>query len=277
MTTKCIVFLVAGMSSRFLGKIKQFASVGPRGETLIEYSMNQALSAGANKIVFVVGEKTEQPFKEKFGEEYFSPRGESAKIFYAKQTFDSEKRDKPWGTVDALVSAKPFVNEPFLVCTGDDIYGKESFEQVFGFFNSNPNECITLGFTLNKVIDESNSNNRGVYVIGKDDYIDGLTEVLGVGLNNLSEKNLSGKELCSTNFFGLQKNVLDLLEQKLIQFKEQHNGDRKKECLLPEELGNLIKENKIKIKLLKATGNWFGVTKPEDEEKVRQALSNSNN
>jgi dTDP-glucose pyrophosphorylase len=117
-----IVYLVAGISSRFGGKIKQFAVVGSNGETLIEYSMNQAIKAGFNKIIFIVGNSTEKPFKEKFKDSY-----KGIEIKYAHQLYDPKERDKPWGTCDAICSAKNLINGAFVVCNGDDIYGEKPF------------------------------------------------------------------------------------------------------------------------------------------------------
>mgnify|MGYP001614605345 FL=1 len=117
-----LVYMVAGLSSRFGGKIKQFAKVGPKGETIIEYSLNQALPEGFTKIIFIVGNKTEKPFRDMFGESY-----KGIPIFYSQQKFNEEEREKPWGTADALCSAKDVINCPFVVCNGDDIYGAETF------------------------------------------------------------------------------------------------------------------------------------------------------
>ena len=119
---KIVVYMVAGLSARFGGKIKQFAKIGPNDETLIEISVNQALKAGFDKIIFIVGEKTEAPFKEKFGEEH---KGISVK--YALQTYDPKFRDRPWGAADALCVAKNLIDDSFVVCNGDDLYGEETF------------------------------------------------------------------------------------------------------------------------------------------------------
>src|SRR3989344_8953487 len=108
MKNVAIVYMVAGMSSRFGGKIKQFAKVGPNDETLIEISLNQALKAGFSKIIFIVGNLTEAPFKEKFGNEY-----NGIPIEYAYQIFNPEKRDKQWGTLDAVCSIKEIIKTPF--------------------------------------------------------------------------------------------------------------------------------------------------------------------
>ena len=118
-----IVYMVAGISSRFGGKIKQFAQVGPNNETLIEISMKQAMRAGFRKIIFIVGNLTEKTFKEKFKSEF-----QNIPISYAIQSYDERERDKPWGTAEALCSVIPFINCPFVVCNGDDLYGENSFK-----------------------------------------------------------------------------------------------------------------------------------------------------
>lgn len=114
-----LVYMVAGISSRFMGKIKHFAIVGSRGETLIEYSLKQALPSGFSKIIFIVGNKTEKPFREKFGNSY-----NGIPVYYALQFYDESLRDKPWGTTDALCSIKSLIDCPFVICNGDDLYGK---------------------------------------------------------------------------------------------------------------------------------------------------------
>lgn len=265
-----VVYMVAGLSSRFGGKIKQFARVGPNNETLIEVSVNQAIKAGFDKIVFVVGEKTETPFKEMFGDNY-----KGIPVFYAKQEFDVSKRDKPWGTVDALVSAKKIIKEDFVVCNGDDLYGENSFRIAYDFLILNNNSCVAVGYVLGKVVPEKGSTNRGIFLKDKKGFVSSLKEVIGIEKTKLKEKGLSENDLCSMNMFGLRKEVLLLLEKKLEVFKENNKKDRKIECYLPVELGNLIKEKKISIKLLQTNDQWFGVTNPEDEETVKKALSSS--
>lgn len=268
-----IVFMVAGMSSRFGGKIKQFARVGPEGETLIEYSIKQALNAGFEKIIFIVGEKTELHFKEMFGNSY-----NGIPVFYALQNFDARKRDRPWGTVDALVSAKEVVSENFAVCNGDDIYGENALRTAAKALKElKENEAIAIGYELGKVLPENGLANRGIFKLGKNNEVLGIAENFGVGKENLLQFGLNEKSLASMNLFGFSPKVLELLEQKLSEFKKLHLGDRKVECLLPVELAKLIKEGKLKISLLKTQDQWFGVTNPEDEEKVKQALSELEN
>lgn len=258
-----LVFMVAGMSSRFGGKIKQFAKVGPDGETLIEYSINQALDAGFNEIIFIVGEKTEEPFKEMFGTNY-----NGIPVKYAKQTFNPETRDKPWGTTDALLRAKGIIDSPFVVLNGDDIYGKDAYETIHAAVQ---NSNVSVGYKLGTVIPEEGSVNRGIFQ-EENGNVTKIVENIGITKATLAEHNLTENSLASMNFFGLQPEVLSLLEEKLTAFKDTHVEDRKAECLLPTELCALIDEGKISMKLLSTTSQWFGVTNPEDEEIVAKQL-----
>ena len=156
-----LVYMVAGMSSRFEGKIKQFAEVGPKGEKLLEYSIKQAIPAKFSKIILIVGEKTEAPMREFFGNKYIG-----APVLYAKQKFNPEERDKPWGTADALCSAKKIIDCPFIVCNGDDLYGRSSFKILADHLRSS-NEAATLGYSIMEVIPEQGSTNRGIFKIEK--------------------------------------------------------------------------------------------------------------
>jgi len=266
-----IVYMVAGISSRFQGKIKQFAKVGPSGETLIEYSLNQAIKAGFNKIVFIVGNLTEAPFKEKFGNSY-----RRIPIHYALQRFNLEERDRPWGTTDALCSAINIIQEPFVVCNGDDIYGENSFKTMNEHLKKSNDEAA-IGFRLSKVIPEIGKTNRGIFKVDKNNFVTDLEEVFNIEKNNLSATNTKPDDLCSMNIFALHPKTLHLLNEKLISFKQKNKGDRKAECLLPKEVSDLIKEKEIKMKLYPAKDKWFGVTNPDDEIIVKKQLEELEN
>ena len=262
-----LVYMVAGISSRFGGKIKAFAEIGPNNESLIEYSLSQALPAGFNKIVLIVGENTKEPFKQKFGQNYHG-----IPIEYALQTFDTQKRERPWGTTDAVCSAKEFLNGPFVVCNGDDIYGKNALKTAHDFLINNKSG-VTIGYKLKNVVPEEGTVNRGIYETDNDGNVIGLNEIFDISKNNLEEKNLTKDTLCSMNLFGLPKETISLLEEKLIKFKEENIKSRTAECLLPIELATLIKEKKIILKLVETQDQWFGVTNPSDEEIIRAKLS----
>ena len=261
-----VVYIVAGMSSRFGGRGKQLIKVGPDGESLIEYSANQALKAGFNKLIFVVGEKTEKSFKEIFGDEY-----KGAKVEYGFQSFDPEKRDKPWGTTDATTCAADLVKEPFVVCNGDDIYGENSFVAIANHLREGKG-AVTMGFKLGSVLSDEGPVNRGIFVV-EGDRVKELKENFSIDKDNLTEKGLSEDDLCSMSIFGFNKEVMPMFKEIIYKFKIDNEGDRKIECLLPNDIGSLIKEGKIEMKIIPASDQWFGVTSPDDEPRVREELA----
>ena len=261
-----LVYMVAGISSRFLGKIKQFAQVGINGETLIECSLKQAIPAGFSKIIFIVGNKTEKPFKEKFGDEYLG-----IPVYYASQFYDENLRNKPWGTTDALFSAKPFLNCPFVLCNGDDLYGEHSFKILTDHLKDY-DDCAAIGFNLRKVLPETGKTNRGIFQVDKKNYIKGLKEIIGIEKSDIG-KNFSENTLCSMNIFALQPEIFEGLSLLLTQFKEKNKGDREIEALLPEDLSNMIGKNKLSMRLYPTPDFWIGITNPGDEEIVRRKLA----
>ena len=261
-----VVYMVAGMSSRFGGKIKQFARVGPKGETLIECSLKQAIAAGIGKVIFIVGEKTEAGFKEMFGDNYGG-----IEVKYAYQYFNPAERDKPCGTTDALCCALGILDSPFVVCNGDDIYGENTFRILVEHLK-NKKGSATIGYKLGEVLSEVGSVNRGMYVVesGK---VKSITETFDITRDNLKSKGLSEEDLCSQNIFALYPETVLQLNNVLIKFKEEHKGDRKIECLLPKELNDLIVKGKLELTLYPTPDKWIGVTNPADEEAVRKALA----
>lgn len=261
---KALIYMVAGMSSRFGGIPKQLAKVGPDEETLMEMSLKQALPAGFDEIIFIVGKKTEIPFKSLFGLEY-----KGIPIKYAKQEFDEKDRDKPWGTVDALLSAKSLINSPFVVANGDDLYGEDAFKQIANALDQGEN--ATVGYLLDKSVPQEGSVNRGIFS-EENGYVTKIVEELAISRENLSERNLSLDSLCNMNLFGLQVETLDLLEEQLSVFKEKHAGSRTAECLLPVELSSLISENKVQLRLISTTDRCYGVTNPEDAPLLKEEL-----
>jgi choline kinase len=261
-----LVFLVAGVSSRFGGKMKQFACVGTSGEALIEFSLKQALKSPFSKIIFVVGEKTEKPFKEKFGNSYAG-----VPVFYAKQTFDPKKREKPWGTLDALLCARNPINAPFVVCTSDDIYGENTFRALYDFLSTEKTN-VAVAHKLSEVLPEKGKVNRGIIFSDAHGNVVEMKEFFEIEKSNLAEKGLNENSSANMLIFGFQKNVLDLFEKALHEFKESHSGDKSAECGISTEAGKLLKQKKISLKSIQASDKWFGVTNPEDEEIVRGEL-----
>jgi NDP-sugar pyrophosphorylase family protein len=262
-----LVYMVAGLSSRFGGRVKQFAIVGKNNETLIEVSLNQALSAGFGKIIFIVGDKTEKLFKEKFGDSY-----KGIPVFYAKQEYNPDERDKPWGTCDAVVAAKDLIKEDFVVCNGDDLYGKNTFKILFDYL-AEKNSSATIGFELGKVVPREGFVNRAIYSFDSENNVLDLKEIIGVEEKKFSELGLTKKTLCSMNIFALKKEIINLLEQRLNEFKKTNEKNRKIECYLPVEISGLIKKNELSLKLLPTPDDWMGITNPDDEPVLKKILA----
>ena len=262
-----LVYMVAGLSSRFGGKIKQFASIGPNAETLIEVSMQQAIPAGFTKIIFVVGEKTEKPFKDLFGDSY-----KGIPIHYAFQQYDKEKRDKPWGTLDALGAARHLIDCPFVICNGDDIYGNNTFTMLANHLKNNKTGA-TVGFRLGNVLSDKGSVNRGVFYINEDGTVNRLVETFNITRDNLESKGLSNDTLCSMLIFGFPLDTLTLLCELLDKFKKENEGNRTIECLVPDQTSKLIENGKLVMQVYHATDKWLGITNPGDEEIVRKELA----
>jgi choline kinase len=266
-----IVYMVAGMSSRFGGKIKQFAKVGPNDETLIECSLKQSLPAGFTKIIFIVGNKTESVFKEKFGNSFYG-----IPVLYAKQEFSENERDKPWGTCDALCSIKKIIDCPFVVCNGDDLYSKKAFSILTNHFNENKEtkENATLGYKLINALYGDSPGNRAIFKI-KNDYVEDIKEVSNIQKSNFQATNTKPDDRCSMNIFALYPETINLLNQSLELFKKNHQGDRRAECLLPDEISALVKKEKIKLRIYPIEEKPLGVTIPEDEAILKEILKNN--
>jgi len=262
----CLVILAAGMSSRFGGTPKQFAKIGPNGETLIEYSVNQALKMQFSQIHFIVGEKTEKLIKNLFGNKYMD-----ILVTYSIQTYDKSVRSKPWGTADALTTIKGYVNTPFIICNGDDIYGSETFKICYNQLVLDEN--ISMGFLLKDVLPESGKVNRGIFTIDKNNNMITLNETFGIEKKNVSPKMLE-TAMCSVNFFGFQTNIIDIIIDRNNLFKKKNKKNKNVECLLPTVINNLVNNKIINIKVFISNDKWYGVTNPGDEIIMSQQIKN---
>jgi len=261
-----IVYMCAGISSRFAGRIKQFAKIGPNGETLIEYSLNQALSAGFSKIIFIVGNLTEKPFRDFFGDNY-----KGIPVYYALQKYDPAERDRPWGSAEALCTLKGIINRSFVICNGDDIYGEKNFKILYKHLQKSK-EGVAIGYKLEESLPEKGQANRGIFEVGGLGEAKGIKETFGIEKYKLHEKGLTPNSLCSMNIFALPLETIDYLSEEFTRFKKEHEGDRKIEFLLPNEISALVKAGKLLVKIYPNKEKWIGITYPEDEEIVKEYL-----
>ncbi len=238
-----LVYPLAGLSSRFKGKIKQLEKIGTNNETLLEYSIKQALPAGFTEIIFIVGEKTEQAFRQTFGNSY-----NNVPIKYAKQTFNPKTRDKPWGTADAACTILPIIKNPFIICNGDDIYSAEVFRILVDHLKEFPEQNAAIGYPLENTFIQTTKGNRGMFTTNENNEVRKIVETLGIEKDSYHKLNLSPEDLSSMNIWALTPKTLSLLNEQLKKFKEQNKDSRTAECGLPTELSNLCEKNKIKMK-----------------------------
>ncbi len=267
MSEVTLVCMVAGLSRRFGGRIKGFAKVGPNNERLVELILDQALSAGISRIVFVVGEATRTHFEELFGSGH---RG--VPVDYALQEFDPAARKKPWGTVDAVCAARDFTGGPFVVSNGDDLCGEQAFRLLTDHLARSGN-AATVGFPLAKMLPEEGTVNRGVFELNEDGTLKAATELFDLDRDNIEARGLTPDTLGNVNLFGFHPPALALFEEALASFKAEHAGDPAAECLLPTEIDRLVSSGKLVMDVYVSSEDWIGVTNPGDEEKVRKLLA----
>ena len=258
-----LVFMVAGMSSRYGGKLKQLAKVGKNGETLIEVSVNQALTSPFTKVIFITNELTEDNFKLVFGDTY-----KGLPVEYIRQEWDKSTRDRPWGTTGAVCSLVGKVDQPFILVNSDDLYGEETFRTGFSLLSETKNNIIG-GCLLEKTMPKERETlvNRGVIrVHNETQKVLGIKEMLKIS----REKNpeLLNKP-ASVNFLGLLPKTVGFLETILRDFQKEHATDRKIECLLPDNLDFLIKYNFITMDYFEIKNKIYGITYPGDEELIK--------
>ena len=277
--------MAAGIGSRFGGGIKQLEPVGPHGEIIMDYSIYDALEAGFNKVVFVIRKDLEKDFDEIIGQRM----KKKVKVEYAFQELGDipekyqetyKERTKPWGTGQAILACKDFINEPFLVINADDYYGKEAYQEAYKYLTSNhQSEVLPLcmvGFVLKNTLSDNGGVTRGVCHEENHKLVD-IVETHNI--EHINGKAISeGKEIpidsvVSMNMWGLYPEMFDILEEGFDKFLSSLNKDDfKSEYLLPTIIGELLKEDKVSVEVLRSHDEWFGVTYKEDKDTVKDSI-----
>jgi len=279
-----LVIMAAGMGSRY-GGIKQLEPVGPNGEIIMDYSIYDAVKAGFNKVVFIIRKDLEKDFKEVIGERI----EKQVDVEYVFQELDAlpkgykvpEGRTKPWGTGQAVLCCKDVINEPFAVINADDYYGKEAFGLLYDFLNTETDDpyiyCMA-GFVLGNTLSENGAVTRGVCKTDNNGWLIDIVETQGIVRdgNVARAKDKEGKDIAinldnavSMNMWGFKPSLFNELEKGFEEFLASLSPDDvKKEYLLPDVVGNLVNSGKAKVKVLKTSDQWFGVTYKEDKDLV---------
>lgn len=286
-----LVIMAAGIGSRFGGGIKQLASVGPNGEIIMDYSVYDAMEAGFNKVVFVIRKNLEKDFKEIIGNRI----EKVVEVEYAYQELADipeefkdklEGREKPWGTGQAILCCKEVVHEPFLVINADDYYGKEAYRVAYAELmkeqeETNIEDISMVGFRLRNTLSENGTVTRGICTIDDNHMLQAIEETYEIeGREGYAVAVKAGKEIrldldspVSMNMWGLRPAFFNVLETGFLEFLSSVKKDEPKaEYLLPQIIGQLLKEGKARVKVLRSHDQWFGVTYREDKAAVAAAL-----
>jgi dTDP-glucose pyrophosphorylase len=280
-----LLVLAAGMGSRY-GGIKQMDSFGPNGETIIDYSIYDAIEAGFGKVVFIIRESFAEDFKNLFEAKL---KGK-IQTEYVMQEMDSYtegfqvpvERTKPWGTAHAVLCAKEVIHEPFAVINADDFYGRDAFEKAVKFLDEEVSEkeyCI-IGYELSKTISENGSVSRGVCEVDYEGNLLNIAERTKIFpedgkiyyIENALKVPLPPDTIVSMNFWGFDPTVFDFIQKLFIKFLQNNATNPKAEFFIPIVGDAFIHEGKGKIKVIPTSAQWFGVTYKEDAPTVREDL-----
>lgn len=275
-----LLVLAAGMGSRY-GGLKQIDSIGPGGETIIDYSVYDALRAGFGKVVFVIRRDIQDAFREAVGRR-FEPRMPVEYVFQELTDLPPgfalpPNRKKPWGTGQAVLAAAEAIAGPFAVINGDDFYGAQSFQALAGHLGADSPDYAMVGFVLRNTLSEFGSVARGVCRLGPEDFLAGVTELTRIERDSAAAKHtdaaghvhaLTGDETVSMNIWGFRPTVFAQLRAQFSAFLRTNIGDERAEFYIPTAINALVAADQARVKVLRTRDSWFGITYREDRPSV---------
>jgi NDP-sugar pyrophosphorylase family protein len=284
MTKPTLLVLAAGMGSRY-GGLKQIDPVGPSGETIIDYSVFDAIRAGFGRFVFVIRREHLEEFREVLNARF----GKQVKIEYAFQALDDlpagfsvpSGRKKPWGTCQAILSAAELIREPFAAINADDFYGPNSYRVLAGHLTSGSQDYAMVGFVLRNTLSNYGKVARGICTVGADGYLESVLEVKTIEPDGDDAKytdaagtvhRVAGDRQVSMSMWGFTPKFFDQLRAEFPKFLAWHGHEETSEYLTPDIVDTLIVEGRAKCKVLRTPDTWFGVTYREDRPRVVEAI-----
>ncbi len=281
-----LVIMAAGMASRY-GSMKQIQQFGPGGETIMDYSIFDAIKAGFKKVVFIIRRDFAEDFKNIF-EPKLKGKIETEYVFQEmNKGLDSysvpEGRTKPWGTAHAILCAKDAIDQPFAVINADDFYGSDGFKKAHDFL---ANECkedvyAIVGYELARTLSEHGTVSRGVCEVDASGNLKGISERLKISRQNgkmvdeeseTSKIELPEEAKASMNFWCFHPSIFSFIEKGFQEFLEKNINSPKAEYLIPLVADEWVKAGKGVIKVLPTSAQWFGVTYKEDAPVVKRSL-----
>jgi hypothetical protein len=285
MSTPALLVLAAGMGSRY-GGLKQLDGVGPNGETLLDYSVHDAIRAGFSRAVFLIRRDIEAEFRDKVGSRYAG----KIEVGYAFQELDDlpgftppPGRAKPWGTAHAVWCARDAIATSFAAINADDFYGAESFRVMAGFLRdvqagAAPAQFAMSAFRLGRTLSEHGTVARGICTVGPDGLLRGIEELTDIarredGSIAASARILAADTPVSMNFWGFTPQVFPLLQEELVGFLAVQGQSEKAECYLPSAVADMIASQRAQVRVLPTASDWFGVTYREDRERVVSSIA----
>lgn len=287
-----LLVLAAGMGSRY-GGLKQMDGLGPHEETIIDYSIYDAVASGFGKVVYIVRGYFKEEFEALVHKKYKDVKcvdGEPLQFVFVTQELDkipagyevNPDREKPWGTAHAVLMAKDVINEPFAVINGDDYYGKDSF-RILGDW-CREHECTkgaycVIGFELDNTLSENGCVSRGICHYDAKRHLTEIVEHLNIGAdengevtgdNTVTQEHvkLAAKDLCSMNMWGFTPDYFQKSEEIFKFFLSEFGKELKKEYYIPYAVDNMIKAGTATCDVLSTPSRWFGVTYKEDRPSV---------
>jgi dTDP-glucose pyrophosphorylase len=279
-----LVILAAGMASRY-GSMKQIQGFGPGGETIMDYSIYDAIRSGYGKVVFIIRKNFADDFRKIF-EPKLKGRIAIEYVFQEMNSFTGSfdipaDRTKPWGTAHAVLCAKEVVKEPFAVINADDFYGHNAFENAASFLKTDcsPQTYAIVGYDLLKTLSDYGTVNRGVCGLDSKGNLATITERINIAKKDgkiicddgLEPKELSVNTRVSMNFWCFDTSFFAYTEKLFNEFLQKHGKELKSEFFIPIVADQFIKEGG-KVEIIPTTSSWFGVTYKEDAPFVEKSL-----
>jgi dTDP-glucose pyrophosphorylase len=276
--------LAAGMGSRY-GGLKQLDGLGPNGETIMDYSIFDAVRSGFGKVVFVIRQSFENDFREKILKKYEN----IIPVELVFQELDSlpvgfklsPERVKPWGTNHAVMMGKEVIKEPFAVINADDFYGKESFKILADYLSvleGKQNDYCMIGYHIGNTLSESGSVARGICEKNTDEYLTSVVERTYIirdidgqikYKNEKGDLEVVGENIpVSMNMWGFTPEYFNYSDEQFVDFLRNNQENPKAEFFIPLVVNNLITTGKARVKVLDTPSKWFGVTYAEDRPTV---------
>lgn len=281
-----LVILAAGMATRY-GSMKQTEGFGPNGETIMDYSIYDAIKADFGKVVFIIREEFADVFKEQITSK-FEDKIKVEFVYQSLDRFTDEQylpadRTKPWGTGQAMLCAEEKISEPFSIINADDFYGADAFQKAADFCREECNEThyAIIGYSLGNTLSDNGTVSRGVCKVDAIGNLTSIKETHGICRKDgkiLSEDDVEGTELSeedyvSMNFWCFHPDVFGETKEIFGEFPKNNMDNIKAEFYIPSIAEKFIANNKGVLEVIPTSSNWFGVTYKEDAATVKEKLN----